>query len=116
MFLCYQYERENIMTHLKHTHTPGPWVFDWGMKINGVTKDYIVGPVDSYNDILTVAIIKNVNEESEANARLIAAAPELLEVLEAAKAHMEDPYPAGDDLSHILTRADAAIAKARGQL
>lgn len=89
-------------------HTPGPW------KIAGDHSSdcdiWVVNPITS-ETICSLHLCAN----PEANSRLIAAAPELLEVLTAAKAHMENPYPSGDDLSHILTRADAAIAKARGE-
>ena len=58
-------------------HTPGPW------EISGLNGRYIMGP-QYYNRLNhpvtpTVAIVKERIGQTEANARLIAAAPELLE-------------------------------------
>ena len=66
------------------------------------------------------------NPDSEANARLIAAAPDLLEALEAAARFIADEVEqrglAGSDMSdyqdeatQALERVEAAIAKARGR-
>jgi hypothetical protein len=63
-------------------HTPGPWA--WGANYDGL---YGAGPD---NDVLTHQSYENMwlaykrtAGEREANARLIAAAPELLEALQA---------------------------------
>lgn len=57
-------------------------------------------------------------EESEANGNLIAAAPELLEVLEALTAeaaHYIEPGPNGDFLRRLVLDGEAAVAKAKGE-
>jgi hypothetical protein len=124
------------MTHSKHTekvtplaereakasHTPAPWELcnrtnaivweqDWS---NG--KQFLISSHSVLKKGRAIEpLTREEAEEHKANAHLIAAAPELLEALEAAKAHMQNPYPAGDDLSHILARAEAAIEKAKGE-
>ena len=93
-------------------HTPGPWKFD-------PEDDSIVG-----HDVhLSIATIDHIDEGGEkgfnfgpissANARLIAAAPELLQTLQAAVAYFDAP---GDGCysDAQLDAARAAIAKATG--
>ena len=90
-------------------HTPGPWY----VKRNGVRS-----PVNS-EDGRHIAMI-NYNpmtipdEMHEANARLIAAAPEMLEVLidlqESAQYWSEYDVPIG-----IVDRLNAVISKAKGE-
>lgn len=59
----------------KSTHTPGPWAVqrDYVSAEHQVIKGYLI-----YNDVLCVARLSTVNPCAEANARLIAAAPEML--------------------------------------
>ena len=97
-------------------HTPGPW--SWGSDYNGL---YGAGPD---NDVLSTAYYENMwlshkrdEAEREANARLIAAAPELLEALIAVKEVLD--FAIGADL--VPPHADGpaamaarAIAKATG--
>ena len=90
-------------------HTPGPWI----VKRNGVRS-----PVNS-EDGRHIAMI-NYNpmtipdEMHEANARLVAAAPEMLEVLielqESAQYWSEYDVPIG-----IIDRLNAVISKAKGE-
>ena len=92
-------------------HTPGPWMYgalsvsrkDWRkLQPIGETAYGICGAT------LVVAISGFGNAtkpEDEANARLIAAAPELLEALKHARSQMQHPDQMIDD----------AIAKAEGQ-
>lgn len=80
-------------------HTPGPWHCGWGDGLTGPTTPAIDGPTVAgdrwdYTPVRkgteTLAICPNqvdfgrtpVEGSSEANARLIAASPELLEALE----------------------------------
>ena len=99
-------------------HTPGPWKFD-------PEDDSIVGH-DVHISIATIDHFDEGGEKgfnfgpiSSANARLIAAAPELLEALQA----LDEAYcRAATSLSHQeraedrrrLIAARAAIAKATG--
>jgi len=92
------------------THTPGPW---------NVTKLYVRkqdgGLVASINDLWQKQ--KTPKAEMDANARLIAAAPELLAALEellwsASRTSLEND----GDYSNAFTAARAAIDKAtKGQ-
>lgn len=89
-------------------HTPGPWEIDQairhGFTVYSEQSGFIVGYMDEEGRYGAV--------ESEANARLIAAAPDLLEALETIVATERDRHgyhPAWTD------QARAAIAKARGE-
>lgn len=88
-------------------HTPGPWVSDRGVFIKAAGNGVKIATMR-----LSDGRGKDGREEREidlANARLIAAAPELLEALERLAANCTADEPA-------LKAADAAIAKARGAL
>lgn len=88
-------------------HTKGPWV--WYENPSGGCR---VQTTVGIADVLSRAGVPHpVQESCAANARLIAAAPELLEALErvereARRLHVDDILD--------LTAARAAIAKARG--
>jgi hypothetical protein len=92
-------------------HTPGPWEVDryyWTLQRRLFGDDepevQIIGRISETED-----------DEREANARLIAAAPELLENAQAALAALEQPktYPADIEAAKAFLRS--AIAKATGQ-
>lgn len=102
-------------------HTPGPWLVDKNSTLLLITADYIpdgiiceITPPDTQSD-------GGRNREVEnANARLIAAAPELLanliELVNAEKAS-RDSFN-GKSIARIeaaLAHADSAIAKAEGR-
>ncbi len=95
-------------------HTPGPWQAEEA-SVRGITQEWFVR-VDG-DDIAIASDIRDRNgNHSEANARLIAAAPELLEALEdlasLAEAAMRE---VGEyDIEAELADARAAIAKATG--
>ena len=94
---------------MKTNHTPGPW------RVKKRKMDArIFGNVDG-GPIATVHyVIENAsNPHDEANARLIAAAPELLEALELLVAQ-EDWYREEVPPESPVGKAYAAIAKARG--
>ena len=80
-------------------HTPGPWV---EIRSRG---DYVIQERRRSNRKRIIASVDVVN--GEANARLIAAAPELLDALKAAVA-----YPITGNWYEM---AEAAIAKAEGR-
>ena len=88
------------MSNTKHTH--GPWMV-------GHFND--VRTRDGYRSLANVSSYFEL--PAEANARLIAAAPELLEALEAFKAidAFEGWHPKYRD---AIEKAEAAIAKATG--
>lgn len=81
-------------------HTPGPWKYNGWERVLPAN-----GPQDGPNDICHVYQRRQPGESCDANARLIAAAPELLAVLEAILKC---------DQPEIIDAAYAAIAKAKG--
>lgn len=101
-------------------HTEGPWYFDGHGAIWRRTPSDLYengGEVAGDRPIATVHIGWHhdgaIGYPVEANARLMAAAPELLEALERAVTSMQD---SGYPNSHVAVRAArAAIAKARGE-
>ena len=89
-------------------HTPGQWRYD-GERLRLDSRAVIRAP-----DGIAVAAAEDFNrydrdDEVEANARLIAAAPELLEALESTHALLIEMTGGGWPL------ALRAIAKARGE-
>jgi len=92
-------------------NTPAPWslfVLDDGA-FTICTNDGVDRVICSRN---AIDYNKNAARESIANARLIAAAPELLDVCEAFIGWIGDGV-AGEMLADIRARARAAIEKAR---
>lgn len=88
-------------------HTPGPWRTNIARRSdNGIVAAHIVA-ADGGN-IAQVAIYDDVPGLTEAHARLIAAAPELLEALREVVAISDRKHDAWD-------KAHAAIAKAEGR-
>lgn len=103
-------------------HTPGPWLAR--RMYRGFSEKYT--PYVSAGDTSKVLCFMNISgayggfsgqEQAEADARLIAAAPELLEALEEiTRQHRNvraaEGYPTD---SNSIIAAMAAIAKARGE-
>lgn len=99
--------------HVKRitAHTPGPWVVDNFIVSAGQRRGRDIAITSGFNGVAT----------DLANARLIAAAPELLEALEALLYSAEAMHE--DCASHdgitaepsSFERARTAIRKARGQ-
>lgn len=97
-------------------HTPGPWTIE-RMPIQscgGSNTCYKIGPFQAciYDDWRPREVGISENENS-ANARLIAAAPDLLAACEAAVVWMDAPEWRREK-PRILAMANAAIAKANG--
>ena len=95
-------------------HTPGPWRIlpnypgdgRWNISTdNGVVEKVIVAPDDGWNSSYTEFT------EREANARLIAAAPELLAACLLVLGHLNGSTGEVDAVAIL----DAAIAKAEGR-
>ena len=95
-------------TKEKHaTHTPGPWQIDdctpgesTGLRFEVSTKDSVIArTTDGW-------------KEAKANARLIAAAPEMYETMKAILAVVNDPGPIfpgtaiGDKLREVLAKVE----------
>lgn len=91
------------------THTQGPWSYIGNGDVVAKSDKYCGGEKDIASVFLTV------NDEDEANARLIAAAPELLEALQAIVKSLVDQDDEGM-IEHAQQMIDArvAIAKATG--
>lgn len=81
------------------THTPGPWELLWEKSREGET---IVQCRESLKAIAWVS--------DEANARLIAAAPDLLEVVQAMA-----NFDGRNNNKHLKDMAHTSIAKATGK-
>ena len=114
------------------THTPGPWIYHRSKQPDN-TGGYDYAITDSQNKIIAETF-QNVDYAShdgkvynqrpaEANARLIAAAPELFAILSELLENEEvEIYPGAielggnreTDLEEWATRAAAIIAKAKG--
>ena len=109
-------------------HTPGPWQVDADQRADEKTRQLaaryglkesrgtaIIGDIKQWEhneSYSVVAVVNDDNWECEANARLIAAAPELLEALRGIRdMRIGDPEKVVDA---AFAKADAAIAKAEG--
>ena len=87
-------------------HTPGPWVVD------AVQYGYIITAKGGAYDI---AVVRDIgNEDNKANARLIAAAPELLELLQYLM-EIRDHCFIPNDGNWWDNKTRAVIAKATGE-
>lgn len=103
----------------KAQYTPGPWIWDkdyCGLYSTSTDKIDWVLCYESYQGMWI-----NANDSEEANARLIAAAPDLLEALIQCRSDLEgvhavygDPQNAREHCKGLIM-ADAAIAKAEGE-
>jgi len=110
-------------------HTPGPWIV-WKEGVYAANKDTKASPLSLSSYRGTVCEMDDLDEEIPkrqriANARLIAAAPDLLE---AAKLALKAVPPPGcpnqaelgscthcDAQEHAIKTLQAAIAKAEGR-
>lgn len=106
-------------------HTPGPWKADpiylgdspkiCAHRLFGGERGGSFATIENK----TVTGLRLPNTEAAANARLIAAAPELLEALKGlVGAHLATPGgPRGVmlDIPHFIDKANAAITKAEGR-
>ena len=98
---------------MRTQHTPGPW---------HVTGDYVRNENDGLvGEALNLwANVKTPTDERKANARLIAAAPDLLAACRCALADMEGSYSREDwdddenPVALTIRELIAAIAKAGG--
>lgn len=105
-------------------HTKGPWkvgsreLFSDGSREGFFKIEGFVG--DSNEQEYRVANVVDANDspQNEANARLIAAAPELLALVERLTEEIRElakRTPTDDTTLLLVQTADAAIAKARGE-
>ena len=99
-------------------HTPGPWSIHESAFSSSLVKELHIGTSTRtaacvYDDCAAGILVRS---EVEANARLIAAAPELLEALERISTAYDETlrHPIAAPLLQAIYGARAAIAKARG--
>jgi len=103
------------------THTKGPWRFKETSARNPVVYtpngEHCKTPHDDTGGKIAEVFGwgNKSHEQQNANARLIAAAPDLLEDLEAAVSYLEDNSRSERRRQACLASFRAAIAKARGQ-
>jgi hypothetical protein len=99
-------------------HTPGPW----GVLSTAVGPAYTAVCIGQLNeekglngasDEYAVCVVPLIHDESRANARLIAAAPDLLTALE--DIVQASDANDGDSLMNAIQAAQTIIAKATGQ-
>ena len=86
-----------------NNHTQGPWTIGDDCCVygnHGIIRPFVAQIADDYND-----------GETQANARLIAAAPDLLEAADDALADLEGYEFAAE----TIRKLQAAIAKATGE-
>ena len=86
------------------THSKGPWNFHPSSSIVGSL-------IDNGDNNIAIAMPLSVKEECEANARLISAAPDLLEALKWCAGHA---YAGGKSFGDCGIVADA-LSKAEGR-
>lgn len=102
-------------------HTPAPWkltLINPGPSKGSVFEHWRIGNEEAGNAIVAECYDWTLNKsERDANARLIAAAPELLEALEDCYSELNQlAFLSGDNLAKpTLDKARAAIAKAKGE-
>jgi len=83
------------------THTPGPWTF---------SDEYVIAKETVIADPYCMATRGQSDEgEMEANASLIAAAPDMLEALEEVASYLDK-----EDSESLVETVNEAITKARG--
>ena len=101
-----------MKTKTEAKHTPGPWTIMETPELSGRRKLHIIGGKDGDDPIAT---LRMAFVDDDANADLIAAAPELLEacilVKEITKKSPDNPY---ERLGRIEAIMDLSIAKAEG--
>ena len=105
---------------MSQQHTPGPWSASSDDKLNPERAYGITVPWNDGDERGTVVIAEITHadsaERAKADARLIAAAPDLLAACRAALACPEMNWQEMDDVSRAaVNAARAAIAKAEGR-
>jgi hypothetical protein len=103
-------------------HTKGKWIAGYGDTLQfGEVFGVGLDTKPNWTTVCVLSLPDEVNKEDLANARLIAAAPELLEALKVAEKKLEELENAvsgGDDEIYVegaILTARAAIAKATGE-
>jgi len=97
-------------------HTPGPWESVIGTRKDGMGEEILVTTAGQQRIVAKVSPADKMDEQDVPNARLIAAAPELVEACLVAVVYLDELM---QDLSgdvwwenHLRTQLRAALAKA----
>lgn len=101
------HEMTEMVEHMTEKHTEGPWTCDERGLVSGLDRDR---PESPSFDIFDAEEWPGSEQEALANAKLIAAAPEMLEALEKAEEWLKGWASA----KHGLEIIQAVIAKAKG--
>lgn len=99
-------------------HTPGPWQTDQTFDVTGKadTKHNATPAISIYGNGSQIALVLgNGNGESASNARLIEAAPDLLEACRLARLALRATSKADKDYSMELELLNKAINFATGE-
>lgn len=94
---------------MKTEHTPGPWYFN---PRNDPRQPQIASETTGHS--IAVVYDHTTDDEKRANARLIAAAPDLLEAAEALLEAIGDDFRVVD-MAEVMAM-HAAISKAKGDV
>jgi len=94
--------------------TPGPWRADLGETYRACDRQNQTVAWATFVFSSAKATVRRESEEVAANARLIAAAPELAEALEALVEETADMLTWGCE-PDVIRNARAALAKAKGE-
>lgn len=98
-------------------HTPGPWRFALGKDNSGDDEDATLGSIVTTSELgdFHIARVWSDGPAPNADARLIAAAPEMLEALRATELLLNGSQPTAMERGTIIRMARAAIDKAEGR-
>lgn len=102
-------------------HTPGPWTFLEADYLAEASGPFTIGGGPNNDDIANVysrenATVSISDEEAIANARLISAAPDMVEALEKVMAAYDaQSWPLENDIGLFVDTVRGALRKARGE-
>ena len=105
----------------QNTHTPGPWTVEHCRNEDGSPFLSISGqgPLGAWLADIQPGSVNglplDVGPRHDANARLIAASPDLLSACESALALLTDPNAEPGDADQVTAILQTALAKAKGE-
>ena len=103
---------------MKEKFTPGPWETDiWGGACPERCKEWAFENMSVMSSDRSICMVQGDNDKPvKANARLIAAAPDMYEALKLAIAFLDDSDHSTGAERDALDMAKASLAKADGTL
>ena len=99
---------------MDHTHTPGPWTVGIHRLVLAQINSDTIRIAQTFKDPAFELPRGIARGEAEANARLIAAAPEMLDALEHISTWLIAPDLSNETLAMMAAGVRATIAKAKG--